>query len=165
MYTPWHGNSSPIRQVRVSQRSDQAFCRWDSLRRDTWGLRCRPHPPLRGGVTNWAHEAGRWFRNGPVDGVGLWRKFRHCYASDDGCPCSNSSADHHGGADLNRRRVDDCSTDDHGGTDHHRRANDDSNTDHHRRANDDSNTDHHRRTHHQRWHNNYDWAYSVGMAR
>ena len=82
-----------------------------------------------------------------VGRLGVWRYFRHRHTSYDGCPCSNSSADAHGGTDhycgahLNRRRVDDCSTDDLGRTDHHRR------------------------THHQRWHNNYDWAYSIGMAR
>ena len=94
-----------------------------------------------------------------VGRLGVWRYFRHRHTSYDGCPCSNSSADAHGGTDhycgahLNRRRVDDCSTDDLGRTDHHRR------TDDHGR------TDHHRRTHHQRWHNNYDWTYSIGMAR
>ena len=100
-----------------------------------------------------------------VGRLGVWRYFRHRHTSYDGCPCSNSSADAHGGTDhycgahLNRRRVDDCSTDD------HRRTDDLGRTDHHRRTDDLGRTDHHRRTHHQRWHNNYDWAYSIGMAR
>ena len=83
----------------------------------TWGLRRRPRP-LRGGVTNWAHEAGRWFRNGPVGGVGLWRKFRHCYASDDGCPCSNSGADHNCCVDDDCGSNYDCSTYDHNRADY-----------------------------------------------
>ena len=106
--------------------------------------------PLRGGVTNWAHEAGRWFRNGPVGGVGLWRKFRHCYASDDGCPCSNSGTDHDRrtcddyGTDNNCRTDNDCGShyDDYG-TDDYCGSNYDCSTHDHSRADYDSGPDDH----------------------
>ena len=67
-------------------------------------------------------------------GFGLWWWFGHHLGSNDGCPCSNSGADHNCSADNNGRR-DDCGTDyydgacNDGGTDHSR-ANHDHGTGH-----------------------------------
>ena len=126
------------------------------LRVSTHGAPGAAPAPIRGGVTNWAHEAGRWFRNGPVGGVGLWRKFRHCYASDDGCPCSNSGTDHDGRRDHDRRTCDDYGTDnncrtdndcgshyDDYGTDDYCGSNYDCSTHDHSRADYDSGPDDH----------------------
>ena len=124
-----------------------------------------PRPPLRGGVADSNCEESCGCTDVSVARLRVWRQFRHCDATYDDYPCSNSGTDHNCCADNNGRRDDYCDTDHHYSTDHHRHTNDDSDTDHHRRTNDDSDTDHHRRTHHQRWHNNYDWAYPIGMAR
>jgi hypothetical protein len=38
----------------------------------TWGLRCRPRPPLRGGVTDWGCEEVRGCAGVPVGRLGVW---------------------------------------------------------------------------------------------
>ena len=54
----------------------------------------------------------------------MWWQFRHRHTSYDGCPCSNSSADHNCCANDDGRRYDycgsnyDCSTHDHSRTDY-----------------------------------------------
>ena len=71
------------------------------------------------------HEAGWGVRNGPVGGVGLWRKFRHsstkrdhnyrtihydcegtnnhCGTNDNHISLYHRTSDHHGCADYHRR--------------------------------------------------------------
>jgi len=85
-------------------------------------------------VANSDHEEVRGCDGCVAGGFGLWWWFGHHLGSNDGCPCSNSGADHNCSADNNGRR-DDCGTDyydgacNDGGTDHSR-ANHDHGTGH-----------------------------------
>ena len=85
-------------------------------------------------MANSDHEEVRGCDGCVAGGFGLWWWFGHHLGSNDGCPCSNSGADHNCSADNNGRR-DDCGTDyydgacNDGGTDHSR-ANHDHGTGH-----------------------------------
>ena len=75
--------------------------------------------PLRGGVTDWGYEEVRGCADVPVGRLGVWWQFRYRHASDDGCPCSNSGADHDCCADDHGRRDEYCGVDHHSRPDYH----------------------------------------------
>ena len=85
-------------------------------------------------MANSDHEEVRGCDGCVAGGFGLWWWFGHHLGSNDGCPCSNSGADHNCSADNNGRR-DDCGTDYYDGTcndcgSDHSRANHDHGTGH-----------------------------------